>query len=286
MQHHARQFEAAEHMDADAADPAALERALSFIRRVNRLLGYNAATLRALGELMGENAEGGMLNAEWGGENAECGMLNAEWPKSAASSASRKSGIPHSSFIIPHSPPLIPHSPLSVLDIATGSADLPQEIIAWGRRRGMKIECVGLDRHPVTLAVARKWAPEVPLVRGDALRLPFADGSFDFATCCMFLHHLETGAAVGVIREMERVTRRGWIVADLLRRRRALAWISLFTLFAGPMERHDARVSVKQAWSPEEARELASRAGVEARYREVFGHRFLLVREQKPEQKP
>lgn len=241
-------------MDADAADPAALQRALLFIRRVNRLLRYNAATLRALGELI---------------ENAEGGRRKAEWARGAAAGPS--SHIPHSSF-------LIPHSPISILDLATGSADLPQEIVAWGRRRGMKIECVGLDRHPVTLAVARAWAPEVPLVRGDALRLPFADGSFDFATCGSFLHHLETDAAVEVVREMERVTRTGWIVADLLRRRRALAWISLFTLFAGWMERHDARVSVKQAWSPEEARDLARRAGAEARYREVFGHRFTLVR--------
>ena len=45
------------------------------------------------------------------------------------------------------------------------------------------------------------------------------------------------------------------------------------------LERHDARVSVKQAFSPAEARQLAVDAGVEADYREVFGHRFLLLRD-------
>ena len=180
------------------------------------------------------------------------------------------SGIPHSSFRVPHS--------LSVLDVATGSADLPQEVGRWSRRRGVEIRCVGLDLHPTTLAIARRWAPEIPLVRGDALRLPFADASFDIATCSMFLHHLPTASAAAVLREMERVTRRGWIAADLLRRRRALAWISLFTLFAGTLERHDARLSVKQAWSPAEARALAASAGTPADFRETFGHRFLLVR--------
>ena len=170
---------------------------------------------------------------------------------------------------------------LSVLDVATGSADLPVAVERWGRGRGVALTAVGLDLHPTTLAFARQWAPRVPLVRGDALRLPFADGSFDFATCALFLHHLETGMAVQVIQEMERVTRRGWIVADLLRRRRSLAWITLLTVGAGPMVRHDSRTSVRQAWSPAEARDLAERAGVVAAYRECFGHRFLMVR-QKP----
>jgi SAM-dependent methyltransferase len=172
---------------------------------------------------------------------------------------------------------------LSVLDIATGSADFPADLLRQARRRGWAMKCTGLDLQPATLAVAREWAPEVPLVRGDALRLPFADGSFDVATCCMFLHHLETPDAVQVLREMDRITRRGWIAADLLRRRRALAWITLFTLFAGPMVRHDARTSVRQAWTPAEAHDLPRQAGLPAVYAETFGHRFLLVRRKGPE---
>jgi SAM-dependent methyltransferase len=218
-------------MDAPDVDPAELRRALWFIRRINRLLGYNAATLRALGEL---------IDAAAGARAGEA---------------------------------------VRVLDIATGSADLPQQMLRWGRRRGLAIQCVGLDLHETTLAVAREWAPEIPLVRGDGLRLPFDDDSFDVATCCMSLHHLETPAAEQVVREMERISRRGWIVADLLRRRRALAWVSLLTLFSSRLEKHDARASIRQAWLPEEARVLASSIGVPATYREVLGHRFLLVRQ-------
>ena len=230
--------------------------------------GIGPATVRALEGMIERGGEG--QTTRWGDQNAA--------PDEQQAVHSHKPSISHSRS---HTP-LLPHSPscITLLDVATGSADLPQQIGRWARRRpGLSIRCVGLDLHPVTLAVAREWSPEVPLVRGDALRLPFDDGSFDFATCGMFLHHLPTYSAAQVIREMERVTRRGWIVADLLRRRRALAWISLFTLFAGRLERHDARVSVKQAFSPAEARQLAVDAGVEADYREVFGHRFLLLRD-------
>ena len=98
----------------------------------------------------------------------------------------------------------------------------------------------------------------------------------------MALHHFDAGDAATILREMNRVSRRGWVVADLLRRRRALAWITLFTLFADPMVRHDARTSVRQAWRREEVEALCDAAGVTAAYRETFGHRFILVSRKQP----
>jgi ubiquinone/menaquinone biosynthesis C-methylase UbiE len=117
-------------------------------------------------------------------------------------------------------------------------------------------------------------------VQADALRLPFADGSFDYAHTAMFLHHLDDGAATAVLREMARVARRGIVAADLLRHRRAYAWISLFTLGAGPMVRHDARASVAQAFTKPEVLRLRDEAGIGfARYHRHFGHRFALAGE-------
>jgi hypothetical protein len=96
----------------------------------------------------------------------------------------------------------------------------------------------------------------------------------------MFLHHLSDDDAVTVLRQMDRVASRGVIVADLLRNRRAYAWITLLTALAGPMVRHDARVSVAQAFTHAEALALRQRAGIEyTRYFHHFGHRFVLAGE-------
>jgi hypothetical protein len=79
---------------------------------------------------------------------------------------------------------------------------------------------------------------------------------------------------------MARVARRGVIAADLLRHRRAYAWITLFTAFAGPMVRHDARASVAQAFTKGEVLRLRERAGIGfADYHRHFGHRFVLAGE-------
>ena len=69
-------------------------------------------------------------------------------------------------------------------------------------------------------------------------------------------------------------------VADLLRHKRAYAWISFFTLLSDPMVRHDARASVAQAFTRDEILRQRDRAGLGfAGYYAHFGHRFVLAGE-------
>jgi ubiquinone/menaquinone biosynthesis C-methylase UbiE len=181
-----------------------------------------------------------------------------------------------------------PGRPVTVLDVATGSGDLPRAVLLWARRRGLDVRVVGADLHATTLAEAAARTPaadagRIQFVRADALGLPFADGAFDYATTSMFLHHLGDDAAAAAVREMARVARRGVVVADLLRHRRAYAWITLFTLASGAMVKHDGRASVAQAFTEAEALRLRERAGATwAGYYRHFGHRFVLAGE-KPE---
>ncbi len=172
--------------------------------------------------------------------------------------------------------------PTTLLDVATGTADIPRAVLRWADRAGRDVRLVGLDLHAATLAVAaaRNRDPRLTFVRGDALALPFPDRSFDYVLSGMFLHHLGEDAAVAALREMDRVARRGVVVADLLRNRRAYAWISLFTLAAGPMVRHDARGSVAGAFTADELVRLRDRAGLGyARPHRHFGHRLVLAGE-------
>jgi len=168
--------------------------------------------------------------------------------------------------------------PLHVLDVATGSADVPDAVAKWAKRRRIEVRCVGLDLHQVTLDYARQATDgHVPLVRGDALRLPFDDGAFDIVMTSMFTHHLPDALIIEVLREMDRVASRGIIVADLARGRRAYGWITLFTLLADPMVSHDARLSVRQALTSLDMESFARQAGITyAAARDHFGHRFVL----------
>ena len=172
---------------------------------------------------------------------------------------------------------------ITIIDFATGSADIPRAILKWAERRGFDIRIVGVDLHAATAHIAAEQNdddPRLRIVQCDVLNLPFDAGSFDYALTAMFLHHLSDEDAVAVLKAMNRVARRGIVAADLLRTRRAYRWISLFTAFSSEMIRHDARVSVAQAFSKQEVLRLRDAAGLGfADYFHHFGHRFALAGE-------
>jgi ubiquinone/menaquinone biosynthesis C-methylase UbiE len=169
-----------------------------------------------------------------------------------------------------------------VIDLATGGGDVPRTILRWAKRRGHNLHVVGLDLHAATAAAAADGERDdrLRIVRGNALDPPFADHSFDYAITSLFLHHLSDDDAVGVLSNMDRLTRRGVIAGDLLRHKRAYAWIKLLTIGANPMVRHDAAVSVRQAFLEPEIESMRRRAGLNyVRLHQHFGHRFILAGE-------
>ncbi|HVT89914.1 MAG TPA: methyltransferase domain-containing protein [Tepidisphaeraceae bacterium] len=176
-----------------------------------------------------------------------------------------------------------PDETITVLDVATGSADIPRAVAHWAAQHGFKVKIIGLDRHELTLGIARDLSRpnnSIGFIRGDALHIPLADASVDYVITNMFLHHLEDDGIVQVMREMGRVARRGVIAADLLRHKRAYFWISLLTLASNSMIKHDAKLSVAQAMNKQEAISLRDRAGIGfAQYHRHFGHRFVLAGE-------
>jgi len=91
-----------------------------------------------------------------------------------------------------------------VLEVACGPGFLA---LAFAQRCR---EAVGLDLTEALLAIAERNRRErglanVRFQRGDADRLPFADGEFDVAVCRLALHHIEEPRRV--LQEMARVCR-------------------------------------------------------------------------------
>jgi len=99
-----------------------------------------------------------------------------------------------------------------VLDVACGTGDLSLVLAGAGRAR-----VVGLDFCRPMLEIARGKAEAdsraVPFVEGDALRLPFADETFDVVTIAFGLRNL-AGVFEG-LRELRRILRPGGRVAIL-----------------------------------------------------------------------
>ena len=155
----------------------------------------------------------------------------------------------------------------SLLDVGTGSGDIPALIASWARRNHLGAQLIGLDPEPITLNTALNQThdyPEIALVRGDGRALPFASNSVDFVLSSQMLHHFCEEDIINLLRSWSRVARRAIIVCDLVRHPVAYHGIRLVTkaFTRNIMTRTDAPLSVQRAFTLEEWRELFERAGI------------------------
>jgi ubiquinone/menaquinone biosynthesis C-methylase UbiE len=176
---------------------------------------------------------------------------------------------------------LSPGGALSVLDVASGGADIPEAVFRWARRRGLDAEIVASDYSLEILAqVPYRRRSVLRLLAADALRLPFADRSFDVSTCSLVMHHFDPEGAVALLGELHRVARYGIVVNDLVRSRHGYlgAWLAGHLLTRNPITRHDATLSVRRAYTRAEMKHLARRAELgPVRFAGFLGYRVAMV---------
>jgi ubiquinone/menaquinone biosynthesis C-methylase UbiE len=155
---------------------------------------------------------------------------------------------------------------LLLIDLASGYGDHGRNLIQLARERQSEITVVAVDFQFQTLQIAREATPpgqKMFFVQADARHLPFRNKSADLAFCSLALHHFAEHDALAVLREMARIGRLGTACVDLVRSRLAALGIWLLTtlIIRDPMVQHDARLSVRRAFTRQELKSLAARAG-------------------------
>jgi ubiquinone/menaquinone biosynthesis C-methylase UbiE len=178
----------------------------------------------------------------------------------------------------------VPHS---LLDVGTGGADIPLDLLDAARRRGRTLRVTGLDSRAAVLDAAREIDPRVgtadglELVVSDARSLPWPDRSFDVVHASLLVHHLEPPEALVFLREAARVARIGVIVNDLVRARRHLlaARVLLGVATHNRYTRHDGPLSVQRAYTRMELRALLAGAALRpvAEIGAFAGHRVAIA---------
>ncbi len=155
----------------------------------------------------------------------------------------------------------------SILDIGAGSGELLRVAATWARQTNRRLRAVGLELNESmaeSMLQESERFDEISSVRGDALKLPFADAEFDYVMCSLFTHHLLDEQVVDVLREMSRVARRRIFVIDL--HRHPVAYFFYTTLgklvLHSRLVRHDGALSILRGFKSDELLELAKRAGL------------------------
>lgn len=161
---------------------------------------------------------------------------------------------------------------IRVLDLATGSGDIPRLVVDHARAVGATVQVTAVDQQPSTIEIARGLSatyPEIEYVEGDVLRFE-ADQPYDIVLCSLALHHFAEEDAVRLLARARALSCRFVLVADLRRGALASAGVYLLTalIYREPMTQTDGRLSAARAFSYAEFGALAHRAGWTE-----FGHR-------------
>jgi 2-polyprenyl-3-methyl-5-hydroxy-6-metoxy-1,4-benzoquinol methylase len=171
-----------------------------------------------------------------------------------------------------------PGNSMRILDLATGSGDIPRLIVDYARKLNATVAIEAVDQQTSTLEIARGLSnsyPEVQFSQGNILSLEREPS--DIVVCSLALHHFSEVDAVTVLKRCRTLSKQFVLVSDLRRGFLATAGVRLLTalLFREPMTRTDARLSAERAFSFDEFRALAERAGWQN-----FGHaRFAFARQ-------
>lgn len=158
--------------------------------------------------------------------------------------------------------------PLRLLDLATGAGDLPVELWQRARRAGWSLTVAGCDRSPVAIeqarARARRATAPIEFFVADALTDPLPSG-YDILTCSLFLHHLRDDDAVRLLQRMAHSAQHLVLVNDLVRGipGLALAVVGTRLLSRSAVVHADGPQSVRAAYTIEDMRALARRAGLD-----------------------
>lgn len=161
---------------------------------------------------------------------------------------------------------------MRIVDLATGSGDIPRLIVDHARKAGANVQIEALDQQGATIEIARKLSadyPEISFVQANILEWNPAE-RYDIVLNSLALHHFTEEDAVRLLQRCRELSRKFVLVSDLRRGYLATVGVYLLTalIFREPMTRIDARLSAARAFSFNELHDLAQRAGWKN-----FGHR-------------
>ena len=160
---------------------------------------------------------------------------------------------------------LKPDTSARLLDLATGSGDIPRLSVDFARANHVPIRVDAIDQQRSTVEIARNLSanyPEITFAAADLFEWNPPE-LYDIVLCSLALHHFTDDAAVRVLRKCANLSCGAVLVSDLRRAR----WFSLAVhvvtaiSYREPMTKFDARLSAARAFSFHEMADLARRAG-------------------------
>lgn len=172
---------------------------------------------------------------------------------------------------------------LSVLDVGTGSGDIPRRLVQWGRRHGCRVRVTGIDLAETTIAMAQRESigfDDLTFEVQNLFEIPDAR-RFDIVHAAATLHHFVGDEAQRALNKMFRLARFGVVVNDF--HRHPLAWLGIKILTSvfsrSRLVRYDGPLSVLRSFTRADFHRMCDAEGLPAPeivWRPMFRWRVVL----------
>jgi SAM-dependent methyltransferase len=155
--------------------------------------------------------------------------------------------------------------PFRILDIGSGSCDIPLEVSRWAGTYDIPLHftCLEIAGHAVDIArgqLARAGNPAVQLLQEDAFTHQPGE-PYDWAVASMCFHHFSDVQILALLKRLRGFVRNSVLINDLRRSRRAslAARVLLAGTDAPAGVRHDALLSIRRGFNISELSSLLRR---------------------------
>jgi len=176
---------------------------------------------------------------------------------------------------------------ISILDLASGGGDTLFSLEKFAQNDGIELEGLGLDIKGESVDISRQSAlakkSKILFEKSDVVKDTLPVG-YDFIICSLFLHHLKRDDVLTVLKKMYQGANSAIIISDLRRSRAAYisAWLITRILSRSRIVHIDGPLSIRAAFTIEEARELARELNLpNFSVVPVVGCRFILTAHKK-----
>jgi 2-polyprenyl-3-methyl-5-hydroxy-6-metoxy-1,4-benzoquinol methylase len=152
----------------------------------------------------------------------------------------------------------------TIADLGCGGGDLAMKMIKWGKKKGVRLNVVGIDANPHIIDYARRQYDQVSFEAMNIFSQDFKNRKYDILTATLFIHHFDDDQLVELLSSMKSQARTGVVVNDIHRHAfsyHSIKWLTRF-FSKSAMVKFDAPLSVRRAFKKKELMEILERAGI------------------------
>lgn len=151
-------------------------------------------------------------------------------------------------------------TPLRILDIGSGSCDIPLAILRWARQKGNRIHFTCIDKLSNAIDIAKakiNSEPELPIeLKQEDIFTHQPTEPYDCAVASMCFHHFDDEEILTLMKHLRNFVRKCVLINDLRRSPFSVLGSIPLTALSDQGVKHDARLSVRRGFKTCELRRI------------------------------